>query len=94
VVLEKDGEYKLDRYGEKCGSMAWRQGGKKHLSCNIRKGNWIGQILHSNFLLKHVTEEKIEERGRRGRKRKQLLDDFMEKRRYWNLEEEALDCSL
>jgi hypothetical protein len=29
--------------------------------------------------------------GRRGRRRKQLLDDLKEKRRYWKLKEEALD---
>jgi hypothetical protein len=28
--------------------------------------------------------------GRRGRRRKQLLDDLKEKRRYWKLKEEAL----
>jgi hypothetical protein len=32
--------------------------------------------------------------GRRGRRRKQLLDDLKEKRRYWKLKEAALDCSL
>jgi hypothetical protein len=31
--------------------------------------------------------------GRRGRRRKQLLDDLKEKRRYWKLKEEALDCT-
>jgi hypothetical protein len=36
-------------------------------------------------------EGRIEMTGRRGRKRKQLLDDLKEKRRYWNLKEEALD---
>jgi hypothetical protein len=25
-----------------------------------RKANWIGHILHRNFLLKHVTEGKLE----------------------------------
>jgi hypothetical protein len=42
-----------------------------------RKANWLGHILHRNCLLKHVTEGKIEEgvTGRRGRRRKQLLDD-------------------
>jgi hypothetical protein len=29
--------------------------------------------------------------GRRGKWRKQLLDDLKEKRRYWKLNEEALD---
>jgi hypothetical protein len=32
--------------------------------------------------------------GRRGRRCKQLLDDLKEKRRYWKLEEEALDRTL
>jgi hypothetical protein len=36
-------------------------------------------------------EERIEMMGRRGRRRKQLLDDLKEKRRYWKLKEEALD---
>jgi hypothetical protein len=38
-------------------------------------------------------EGRIEMTGRRGRRRKQLLDDLKEKRRYWNLKEEALDRS-
>jgi len=32
--------------------------------------------------------------GRRGRRRKQLLDDFMENSVYWKLKEEALDRSV
>jgi hypothetical protein len=63
-----------------------------------RKANWIGHILRRNCLLKHVIEEKLEGRikmtGRRGRRRKQLLDDLKEKKRYWKLKEEALDCTL
>jgi hypothetical protein len=39
-------------------------------------------------------EGMIEMTGRRGRRRKQLLDDLKEKRRYWKLEEEALDRTL
>jgi hypothetical protein len=31
---------------------------------------------------------KIEVMGRRGRRRKQVLDDLKEKRRYWKLKEE------
>jgi hypothetical protein len=61
-----------------------------------RKANWIGHILRRNCLLKHVIEGKLEERiemtGRRGRRRKQLLDDLKEKRRYWKLK--ALDRTL
>jgi hypothetical protein len=60
-----------------------------------RKANWIGHILLRNCLLKHVIEGKLEGRievtGRQGRRRKQLLDDLKEKRRYWKLKEEALD---
>jgi hypothetical protein len=58
----------------------------------IRKVNWIGHILRRNCLLKHVIEGKIEGRvemtGRRGRRRKQLLDDLKEKRSYWKLKQE------
>jgi hypothetical protein len=60
-----------------------------------RKANWIGHILRRNCLLKHVIKGKLERRtGRRGRRRKQLLDDLTEKRRYWKLKEEALDRTL
>jgi hypothetical protein len=63
-----------------------------------RRVNWIGYILRRNCLLKQVIEGKLEGRiemtGRRGRMRKQLLDDLKEKRRYWNLKEEALDRTL
>jgi hypothetical protein len=41
-----------------------------------RNANWIGHILSRNCLLKHVFKEKLEITGRRGRKRKQLLDDL------------------
>jgi hypothetical protein len=37
---------------------------------------------------------RIEMTGRRGRRRKKLLDDLMEKIRYWKLKEEALDRTL
>jgi hypothetical protein len=63
-----------------------------------RKANWIGHIMCRNCLLKHIIEGKIGERmevtGRRGRKRKQLLDDLKETRGHWKLEEEALDHTL
>jgi hypothetical protein len=62
------------------------------------KANWIGHILRRNCLLKHVIEGKLEGRiemtGRRGRRRKQLLDDLKEKKRYWKLKDEALDHTL
>jgi hypothetical protein len=63
-----------------------------------RKANWIGHILRRNCLLKHVIEGKIKGRieimGRRGRRRKQLLDYIKERRGYWKLKEEALDLTL
>jgi hypothetical protein len=54
--------------------------------------------LRRNCLLKHVIEGKLEGRiemtRRWGRRRKHLLDDLKEKRRYWKLKEEALDRTL
>jgi len=45
------------------------------------KANWIGHILRRNCNIKHVIEGKIEGKRSRGLRRKQLLNDFMEKRR-------------
>jgi len=63
-----------------------------------RKVNWIGQTVSRNCLLKYVIEEKLEGRiqvtGRRGRRRKYVLNDSKEKRGYWILKEEALDRPL
>jgi hypothetical protein len=63
-----------------------------------RKAKWIGRNLRRNCLLKHVIERKIEGQlevtGRRGRRRKQLLDYVKETRGYWRLKEEALDHTL
>jgi hypothetical protein len=63
-----------------------------------RRVDWIGHILHRNCLLKHVVEGKVEGMikvtGRRGRRRNQVLGDFMEKRGYWKLTEEALDRTV
>jgi hypothetical protein len=50
-----------------------------------RKANWIGHILHRNCLLKHVIAGKVEGRikvtGRRGIRRKQLLNYLKKKRK-------------
>ena len=52
----------------------------------------------TNCLLKHLFGGKIggriKETGRRGRRRKQLLDDVKEKREYCKLREEALDRTV
>jgi hypothetical protein len=50
--------------------------------------------LGRNCLLKQVIEGKIEVMGRRGRRRKQLLNEVKEKRGCWKLKEEALDQTL
>jgi hypothetical protein len=63
-----------------------------------RKANWIGHILRINCLLQRVIEGKIqggiEVIGRRGRRRRKLLDDLKERRGYSHLKEEALDRTM
>jgi hypothetical protein len=63
-----------------------------------RKANWIGHILRRNCLLQRVTEGKIqggiEVTGRRGIRRRKLLDDVKERRGYTHLKEEALDRTM
>jgi hypothetical protein len=41
--------------------------------------NCVSHILRRNCILKHIMEGKIEGTGRRGRRRKQFLDDLKEK---------------
>ena len=54
-----------------------------------RKANWIGHILRGNCLLQRVIEGKIkggiEVTGKRGRKRRKLLNDLKERRGYCEL---------
>jgi hypothetical protein len=63
-----------------------------------RKANWIGYILRRNCLLQRVIEGKVQGRievtGRRGRRRRNLLDDLKERRGYSHLKEEALDRTM
>jgi hypothetical protein len=63
-----------------------------------RKANWIGHIWRTNCILRQVIEGKIkggiEVTGRRGRKRRKLLDDLKIKRGYSHLKEEALDRTM
>jgi hypothetical protein len=60
--------------------------------------NWIGHILRINCLLQRVIEGKIKVRikvtGRRGRRRRKLLDDLKERRGYSHLMEEAGDRTM
>ena len=57
---------------------------------NKRKANWIVHLLRRNCLLKYVIEGKIERTievtGRRGKRRKDLVDDLEGKRVCWKLE--------
>jgi len=59
------------------------------LEIRKRKANWIGHILRRNCLLKQVIEGKIEGQievtGRRGRRRKKLLDGRKYSRGYCEL---------
>jgi hypothetical protein len=59
-----------------------------------RNAESIGHNLLSSRLLKHVIEGRIEVKGRRGRRHKQLLHDLKERIRYCKLKEEALDRSV
>ena len=63
-----------------------------------RKANWIGHILRRNCHLQRVIEGKIKEgikvTGRRGRRRRKLLDDLKERRGYSHLKKEALDRTM
>jgi hypothetical protein len=63
-----------------------------------RKAKWIGHILSRNCLLRPVIDGKIkggiEVTGRRGRRRRKLLDDLKKRRRYAHLKEEAVDRTL
>jgi hypothetical protein len=63
-----------------------------------RNGSWNGHILRRNCLLRQVIEVNIkggiEVTGRRGRRRRNLLDDLKERRGYSCLKEEALDRKM
>jgi hypothetical protein len=54
------------------------------------KASWIVHILHRNCLLKYVFEKTTEGTGKPGRRGRQLVDNMQEKKRYCNLNDEAL----
>ena len=73
---------------------------QRHILHEIRKrkANWIGHILRRSCLLQQVIEGKIkgqiEMTRRRGRRRKELLDDLKNRRGYSQLKEEAIDRTM
>jgi hypothetical protein len=102
LVLEKDGEDQLDRSCE-----IWRSVTRVKEQRNIvheiskRKGNCIGHILRINCLLWQVVEGTIKGgielkggRGRRGRRRRKLLNDIKERKWYSHMKEEAVDHTI
>jgi hypothetical protein len=64
----------------------------------MRKANRIGHIFRRNRLLRQVIEGKIkggiEVTGRRGRRRRKLLDVLKKRRGYSLLKGEALDRTM
>jgi hypothetical protein len=63
-----------------------------------QKANWIGHSLCRNCFLQQVIEGKIkggiEVTGRRGSRRRKLLNGLKEERGYSHLKEEALDRTM
>jgi hypothetical protein len=97
VAQEKNGEDMFDR---SCGKVKYylelRRRGTSYILEKKRNANWIGRILRRKCLLKHTiegnTEGIIEVTGRRRRRkrRKQLVADLKETRRYCKLKQEEL----
>ena len=82
MVREVTNEQVLERIGE-----------KRTLLNNVlrRKANWIGHFLRRNCLLDDTIEGQLQVVKGVGRRRTQLLDDLRNRRRYWELKEEAED---
>jgi hypothetical protein len=100
VVLAKDGENQLERSRKIWNKYNLRVKEQRNIQHEIskRKAKWIGHILRRNCLIRQVIEGKIkwgtEVTGRRGRRRRKLLDDLKERRGYSHLTEEALDRTM
>jgi len=87
----------IDWFSFWCYVLYWQQRNILH-EIHKLKANWIGHILRRNCLLQRVIEGKIqrgiEVTGRRGRRRRKLLDDLKERRRYSHLKEEVVDRTV
>jgi hypothetical protein len=89
VELEKDGEdLWADRVRNETASHRVKE--KKNIihTKKTKNANWIGHILCRKGLLKHIIERKTEGMRRREGRRKQLLNNLKQKRRYWYLKKE------
>ena len=87
MVLEENAEDKITNE-----QVLGRIGEKRTLLNNIlrRKANYIGHTLRRNLLLHDNIEGQITEvKGIGRRRRTQFLDDLRNRRRYWELKEEA-----
>jgi hypothetical protein len=63
----------------------------------MEKISWTDRVRNEKVLHRVIegkVEGKIEVTGRRGRRRKQLLNELKETRGYWKLKEETLDHPL
>ena len=95
MVLEKDGKISWSDHVRK-EEVLLRVKEQMNVLHEIskRKANWIGHILCRNCLLQRVIEGNlkgvIEVTGRRGRRRRKLMDDLKERREYSHLKGEAL----
>ena len=56
-----------------------------------RKANWVGHILRIIYLLHYDIERQMTKVKRVGRRRRQLIDELRNRRKYWELKEETED---
>jgi hypothetical protein len=100
VVLEEDGEDQLDRSFNRNEEVLLRVQEQRNIPREIskRKVNLKGHRGHRNCLLRQVIEGKIkggiQVTGRRGRRRRKLLDNLKKGRGYSHLKEKALDRTM
>jgi hypothetical protein len=61
---------------------------------NRRKAYWIVMTCFLKRVIKEKAKERMDVKGRRGRRRKHILGELKKRRGYWKWQEEALDCPL
>jgi hypothetical protein len=90
VVLEEDGEDRLERPRKKWRRISWRE-------TFCMQNDWVGHILYRNCFLEHGIEGKIDGKvegtRNRGRRPKQLLDEF-KVQKIVEFERRSSDCTL